>query len=135
MLKKYCVFVLVLLMFGTANGTMTVALSQTENQPISAEKWNGMVAEAGAGKKVRVTVTLRNSTTLAGYLGEVRKEGFTLIDNKTKNPVTVLYADAVKIKRNKLPLAAKIGIGIGIGVAVYVVVAAIATKGFQKTGN
>ncbi len=80
-------------------------------------------------------VTLRDGRKLSGYINEARDNDFTLTDKKTKNPVTVLYADAVKIKENKLSTAAKIGTGIGIGVAAYVVIVAIATKGFQKTGN
>jgi len=129
MLKKYCVFALILLMFGAANIRTTFAISQTGNQTSSAEKIKREVVKAGVGEKARVTVTLRNGTKLSGYINEARDDDFTLTDKKTKNPVTVLYADAVKIKENKLSTAAKIGIGIGIGAAVYVIVLAVVTKG------
>ena len=135
MFKKYCVFALILLMFSTANIRTTFAISQTENQTSSAEKTKRTVAKAGVGEKARVTVTLRDGAKLSGYINEARDNDFTLTDKKTKNPVTVLYADAVKIKRNKLSTAAKVGISIGIGVAAYVIVVGVITKGFQETGN
>jgi len=130
MLKKYCIFALILLMFSAANSRTIFAISQTENQTSSAEKIKRTVAKAS--KKARATVTLRDGTKLSGYINEARDNDFTLTDKKTKNPVTVLYADAVKIKENKLSTAVKIGTGIGIGVAVYVVIIAVITKGFSK---
>jgi len=135
MLKKYCVFTLVLLMFGAANIKMTFAVAQTENQTSSADKIKRIIIKAGVGEKARVKVTLRDGTKLAGYVNEARENDFTLTDKTTKNSVTVLYADTVKIKRNRFSTAAKIGIGIGIGIAAYVVIVGIITRGFQDTGN
>lgn len=135
MLKKYCVFALIILIFGAANTGTIFAISQTENQTSSAEKAKRTVAKAGVGEKTRVKMTLRDGTKLTGYIKEAGDNSFTLIDKKTRNTATVLYADVAKIKADKLSTLAKIGIGIGIGVAAYIVVIAVATEGFQKTGN
>ncbi len=132
MSKKYCVFALILLMIGAANIRIVLATAQTGNQVSSTDEIKRAVAKAGTGRKARIKVTLRDNTEIEGYVNEARENDFVLTDKKTKNPMTALYADASKIKKDKFSKAAKIGIGIGIGVAAYVVVLAIITEGFTK---
>ncbi len=135
MLRKYLVLALVFLMVGTANVGTMLALTPNAKQDSTAETVKASVSKIGVGEKARVKVTLRNNTELTGYISEARDADFTVTNVKTKNTVSVPYADVAKIKKTGLSFAAKIGIGVGIGVAVYVVVIAVVTKGFQKTGN
>lgn len=135
MSKKYFVFALIFLIFSTANIKTEVAVSHTKNQTSPADKIKRAVAKAGVGEKARVKVTLRDGTKLAGYVNEARENDFVLTDKKTKNPVTVIYAEASEIKRDRLSKVAKIGIGIGIGVAAYIIIVGIITEGFKETGN
>ncbi len=84
MLKKYCVYALILLMFGAANIRTTFAISQTENQTSSGDKIKRTVSRAGVGEKARVMVTLRDGTKLSGYINEVRDNDFILTDKKSR---------------------------------------------------
>lgn len=118
-------------MTGAANAGVVFA----NRQDSSAEKIKLAVAKIGVGEKARVTVIRRDGTKLSGYISQARDTDFIVTEKKTNNNVTVLYAEAAKVKKSGLSKAAKIGIGIGIGAAVYVIVVAIITKGFQPTGN
>lgn len=100
---------------------------QAVTEPSTLEKIKIDVNRLGTGDKARAKITLRNGTKLKGYIARQDEDSFVLRNRKTDAPTTVLYADVVKVERNKGHSTARnIAIGVGIGVGALLAIIAIA---------
>lgn len=86
-----------------------------------AEKVKVNVAKLGTGKDAQIEVKLRDKTKLKGYVGQINKNSFVVIDEKTGASTEVQYSNAKQVKGNNLSTGVKIAIGVGILVAILVV--------------
>jgi hypothetical protein len=92
----------------------------------TVDKVKASVTKRGTGPKAKVTVKLKDKTTLKGYISNASGDSFTLSDSKTGQVRTLAYSDVAEVKKQGgLSLATKIGIGVGIGVGVVALVFAI----------
>lgn len=94
------------------------------------DKIKASVAKRGTGPKAKVTVKLKDKTTLKGYISNASGDSFTLSDSKTGQVRTLAYSDVAEVKKQGgMSLAAKIGIGMGIGVGALALLFAIGCAG------
>lgn len=84
------------------------------------------VAKLGVGEHTRVQVRLRNKAKLAGYISEVREDGFFIADLNTGEVTAVAYADVKRIRGQNMTKGTKIAIAVGIGVAILLIAVIIA---------
>ena len=97
--------------------------AETPKEAKQAEKVKVNITKLGTGKNARVEVKLRDKTKLKGYVSEINKDNFVVIDDKTGASNEVAYSNAKQVKGNNLSSGVKIAIGIGVIVAVLLVVA------------
>ena len=94
------------------------------------DKVKASVTRRGTGPKAKVTVKLKDSTKLKGYISQAGNDTFTLADAKTGQLRTLNYHDVAEVKKQGgLSLAAKIGIGVGAGVGALALLYAIGCSG------
>jgi hypothetical protein len=55
------------------------------------------IPRLGLGREARVMVKLRDNRKLAGYVSQVGADSFTLINERTGAPTTVLYTQVQRI--------------------------------------
>ena len=129
MISKTFTFSLISLLI-TALLTQPIRATAQDKKDIpTAEQIKAKVIKFGVGEKARVTVKLKNKTTIKGYISEAGENSFTVRDAKTDSPTAVSYGDVEKIKGHNLSTGAKIAIGAGIGFAAFFIVAVIAVGG------
>ncbi len=70
------------------------------------------------GEKVRVTVKLRGTSPVKGYISRAGGDNFVVTDKKSGVDTTIAYGEVVSVNRQR-STAAKIAIGVGIGAAAF----------------
>ena len=89
-----------------------------------------------ANNKTKVKFKLRSGAEMKGRLNQADDDNFTFTDEKTKQEMTVAYADVEQVKgRGGLSLGAKIGIIAGIVVTVAVVAVVVSFHNFDPFKN
>lgn len=125
MLKRLFSIGLVVLLFHAGNSLLIHDVARAQSDAAS-DKVKAEVAKRGTGTKAKVTVKLKDKTTLKGYISSASGDSFTLSDSKTGQVRTLAYSDVAEVKKQGgMSLAAKIGIGVGITVAALAAVIAI----------
>jgi len=125
MLKRLFSIGLVVLLFHAGNSLLVHDVARAQSAA-AADKVKAEVAKRGTGTKAKVTVKLKDKTTLKGYISNASGDSFTLSDSKTGQVRTLAYSDVAEVKKQGgLSLAAKIGIGVGISIGVVALVVAI----------
>jgi hypothetical protein len=121
MFKKAFAIALACLMVQMLSLQSASAKSMEEKRTQVTQKVKTEISKLGVGRDARLEIKLQDQTKLAGYVSEVKDDGFTITDAKTGAATSVAYADVTKAKGQNLSTGAKIGIGIGIGAAVVVI--------------
>ena len=106
----------------------------TRNTQTSAErdtqiaKWKDQVSKRGVGEKSKWTVELADGRKLKGYTGEIREDGFTLVDLKTEERHPINYNEINRLNPNVgMSRGAKIAVIAGVTAgAVFGVLAVLA---------
>jgi hypothetical protein len=95
------------------------------------QKIKRSVHKISARDTPKVSVKMKSGAKVEGIISQVLEDSFDVIDAKTKQAVTVPYADVSSVKRPGWSTGAKIALGIGIGVAVTaaIVGGVVAKKG------
>ena len=119
--KNVTVALAVLLAYSVICVQPALADTKSEKQAQLTQKVKGGIAKLGVGKDARVTVKLRDKTSLAGYISEAGADSFTVADPKTGKESPVAYADVTQVKGHHRSTGAKIAIGVGVGAAALVV--------------
>ena len=113
MFYKYLAFALIFSIVNLAFGSAVFA--QTQNDAKSLEKIKAKIAKIGTKPNAEAVVKLKDGTKLKGNLADIKDDGFTVIDKKTKVSTAVQYAQVSKVNAvGKLPRAAVIAIGVGV---------------------
>lgn len=73
-----------------------------------SERIKASVVRLGAGKNVKVAVTLRDGAKSKGYIGEIKDSDFVLIDEKTGTREEISYARVKRVERQNLSKGEKI---------------------------
>lgn len=118
MIKKCLCFAFICLLLVTANSSVILAQTKTDNTALSIAKIKANVLKRGTGENKRVEVRTLDGTKLKGYITQANEDSFTLTDSKTKQPSVIAYRDVAKVK-NRLSKGDKIALGI-VGGAVAV---------------
>jgi len=121
--RKFIALVLVALLAQASSAMPSTPGGPTTQDATSTEQVKGKVARAGLGEKARVTVRLKDSTKIKGYISQAREDDFIVRDRKTDEPAIIRYGDVAKIENNRGHSTAKavaIGVGAGVG-AVFLV--------------
>lgn len=123
MIKKYLSLSLICLLLITANFSIISAQTQSDK---TADEVKAAVQKRGTGENKRVEVRMLDGTKLKGYISQIDKDSFVLVDSKTKQSTTIAYSDVAKVKK-RMSKSSKIAIGIaiGAGVAAAVVIGTI----------
>jgi hypothetical protein len=99
--------------------------SAPEKQNRLAQKVKAAILELGSGPSTRVTVKLKDKTTLAGYVSEITDDSFAVTDLAGAATTSVAYPDVAQVKGNNLSTGAKIAIAAaiiaGIAITLYIV--------------
>lgn len=95
--------------------------STPDTQSRLAQKVKASVLELGSGPSTRVSVKLRDKTTVTGYVSEIADNSFAVTDLNSAVTTTVVYPDVVQVKGNNLSTGAKIAIAAGIIAGITIV--------------
>jgi len=127
MLKRLISFALVVLLVFVASESLIFhdVARAGQSDPL-AQRVKADVAKRGTGPKAKVTVKLKDSTKLKGYISDASNDSFTLADSKSGQMRTLSYQDVTEVKKpGGLSWPVKIGIGVGVGVGVLALAYAI----------
>ncbi len=106
------------------------ARTQSNKQPLTIEQVKVQVNRVGTGEKARATITTTDGVKTKGYISRVGDDDFLIRDRKTDAPITIRYADVVKVDRatpgHSIARNILIGVAIGSAVVVIAIVAVIA---------
>jgi hypothetical protein len=124
---------------GQANGPEQSKPAKETGQTGPTEQTAKIKSEIGkrvANNKTKVKLKLRRGAELKGRLNQAGDDNFTFTDEKTKQEMTLAYADVEQVKgRGGLSLGAKIGIIAGIVVTVAVVAVVVSFHNFDPFKN
>jgi hypothetical protein len=127
--KKLFSLALVMLLCHAGDGLLLRNVRAGQGGTVG-DKVKAEVAKRGTGTKAKVTVKLKDKTTLKSYINNASGDSFTLSDSKTGQLRTLAYSDVAEVKKQGgLSLPAKIGIGVGVTVGVLALVVAIGCAG------
>jgi hypothetical protein len=119
----------VVLLFHAGNSLLIHDVARAQSDAAS-DKVKAEVAKRGTGPKAKVTVKLKDKTTLKGYISNASGDSFTLSDSKIGQVRTLAYSDVTEVKKQGgMSLAAKIGIGVGAGAGALALLYAIGCSG------
>jgi len=131
MTRKYstavvaCVLAIAIAFQQTASANSPTEPSSSDKESRHAQKVKAAVSELGVGQATRVSVKLRDKTTLAGYVSNIDESSFSVTELNGAATTTVVYPDVVQVKGNNLSTGAKIaiaaGIIAGIAIVLYIV--------------
>jgi hypothetical protein len=104
-------------------------LTSTERDTQIA-KWKEQVSKRGVGEQSKWTVELADGRKLKGYTGEIREDGFTLVDLKTGESHPINYNDINRLNPNVgMSQGAQIALTAGIVAGAVFGVLAVLTRG------
>jgi hypothetical protein len=71
----------------------------------------------------KIKVTLNDGRVVKGSVSELRKAGFTVVDQRTKQPVSIANEEVAKVAKlsQRLSTSQKVGIGVAVGVVGLVI--------------
>lgn len=124
MSKKLLVLIIVGLVLNLSFLNST-ALASSKEEKLTAKVKSG-INKLGIGKDSKVSVKLKDSTKIKGYISEISEDGFTVVDEKTSLEETISFPSVKQVKGNNLSKGAKIAIGIGIAIAVIILIGVLA---------
>lgn len=126
MLKSFQVLVLCGLLIHVAGGRLAFGAVKGEKEAANIEKVKAAIAKLGVGRDARVSVKLRDKTTVKGYIIEAGVDHFVVADLKTDSSISLGYSEVVKVK-GKNNLSGQTVILI-IGIAVIILIGVLAGK-------
>ena len=129
MLKRYLAIMFAVVMISGFNSSFVFAQTQAQT---NTENVKAEVVRRGVNEKKRVRVKMRNDTKIKGYISQIGDDSFTLINSKTKQPMTIAYADAAKIESGGLAGGARVGIIAGAVAGVTAIVLYVAFQNAIK---
>ena len=98
--------------------------AQTLSSPTQDVPTMQQVLRVAQERDKAVTVTLSrkvdNKAKLTGKVSDISDTTFTLISQRTGNPMTLAYEDVRQVKQKGMSKGAKIAVGVGIGAAIFV---------------
>ena len=118
MLKKACIYIIVVLLLNLACYAPVAAATTPPDEAKHTAKVKAAIAKLGTGPDARVEVKLRDGMKLKGYVSASDNGGFVVTDAKSGAATPVTYPQVKKIKGNNLSTGAKIAIGVGIVAAI-----------------
>ncbi|MCU1283789.1 MAG: hypothetical protein JWO13_139 [Acidobacteriales bacterium] len=77
-------------------------------------KFNRLLGKLGEGTDSLVAVRLKDKSALAGYLAEINKDSFLLVDTKTGAENRVAYSQINRLQGVNLQTGAQVSHGLGI---------------------
>lgn len=110
-----------------ASSSFTLASgTRSETQEEKIEGWKQDLMKKGVGEKSRWEVRLLDGRKIKGYTGEIREDGFTLVDWGTQESSDIAFSEMESLKdKNSLSIPAKIGIIAGLAVGAVFLIGAI----------
>lgn len=101
----------------------SVSATTCADEARSAAKVKEKTVEMGTGRQARIELTLRDGTTLKGYVNGWDETEFVVVDAKSGVATTVMYTQVKTIKRSHgLSTGEKIGIGVAGGMGALLLV-------------
>ncbi len=97
MFSRHLSLVLALSLIYTASAESAFAQTAPGGAAPFAEEVRQNISRLGLGREARAIVKLRDNRKVAGYVGQVGADSFTLTDRGTGAPITVLYTEVQRI--------------------------------------
>ena len=120
MIKRFIVLTL-MMAFLSAGVAFKTTQAQTSRDAELAAKARAKVARIGVGQNAKVEVKLRDQSRIKGYISEVQQDSFTVVERDTGVSRSVVYADAMDVKRFSGGLSTKSWAIIGAAAAGAIV--------------
>jgi hypothetical protein len=120
--KNVSLFLAASLLLSIFTAPSALAKTKEEKEAALAAKMKAGVAKLGAGKDTKISVKLRNSTKLKGYVSRIEEESFVIADAKTGPETNVPYGDVTQVKGKNLSTGAIIAISAGVAAGVTLLV-------------
>lgn len=122
MARKLSTIVLAALLLTLPCVTSVGATARADEARLAA-KVKEKVVEMGTGRQARIDLTLRDGTTLKGYVSGWDETEFVVVDAKSGVATTIMYPQVKTIKRSHgFSTAEKIGIGVAGGMGALLLV-------------
>lgn len=107
----------------TLPGAGSVSATTRADEARSAAKVKEKIVELGTGRQAHIELTLRDGTTLKGYVSGWDETEFVVVDAKSGVATTVMYPQVKTIKKSHgFSTAEKIGIGVAGGMGALLLV-------------
>jgi hypothetical protein len=126
MLKRVLVLVLSGLLIQVAGARLAFGAANGEKEAAHIQKVKAAIAKLGVGRDARVSVKLRDKTTVKGYILEAGVDHFAVADLKTASSISLGYSDVVQVK-GKNNLSGQTVIFI-VGIAAIILIGVLAGK-------
>jgi small nuclear ribonucleoprotein (snRNP)-like protein len=105
-----------------------VHAQQPARETEETAKLKSQIAKRISNKKTKVKIKLRDGKELRARIAHADENGFTVIDDRTQQPLELAYSDVVSVKGRGMSTGLKIGIIAGSALVVIAVVGVIAVK-------
>lgn len=128
MIKKFTSLILIGLLLNFALYS-TAKANNTEKETRIALQVKNEITKLGVGEAAQIKVKLRDKTKMSGYVSEIGKDSFTLIDKQTGSATQIPYSQVKKASGKNHLNGRKILIGIGIAWLILVCIAIATTDG------
>jgi hypothetical protein len=122
MLKRLLCLLIVGSIIGITSGRCLAAADLTTKDAAFIARVKSAIADLGTGPSAKAEITLRDKSTLKGYIKEANEEYFVMVSDKTLNTTEVAYPQVKKVHGNNLSTGAKVAIGVGLGIAILILV-------------
>lgn len=107
----------------------SVLVSGTPNDATrKTAKIRVQLLKLGTGEQAKIEVKLKNGLQIKGYLQDVQENDFVVMDEMTKNSVTVPFPQVQQAKGHNLNAGTRILIGVGIILLVAILIGVAAGK-------
>ncbi|MBA2502140.1 MAG: hypothetical protein H0V27_04585 [Pyrinomonadaceae bacterium] len=125
MFRKHLSFTLIALLVCAA-GAEGARAAQNDQEAPRVEAVKQRIGKIGVGERARVTIKLRDSSEVKGYIYRAGDDNFIVADSKTGARTTVSYADVAEVKRKRQFTTLKtVAITIGTLMAIGAITGAV----------
>lgn len=98
---------------------------QTTNPEEQIAKWKEDLKKRGTGEKSRWEAELLDGRKVKGYASEIREDGITLVDCKTKETFAIAFSEIQSLKKSSLSTGAKIALFAALGAGAVMAIGAL----------
>jgi hypothetical protein len=99
---------------------------QTTSQEKQIAKWKEDLKKRGTGEESRWEAELLDGRIVKGYASEIREDGITLVDWKTKETFDIAFSEIQSLKKkSSLSTGAKIALFAALGVGALLAIGAL----------